>query len=166
MRVNIFDVNRERSNQRRNASGILNSSKDDDNSNSNWSTFALKVIPNSYNFNPLFLMLIPSIFIGIGYNSAENYFLKNLMITCGNALKICKYVLVSLKMYGKVRNSTSGNLLWVTFSKIFLIDSALTIPKPFTWTKPRNLNSWSRVWVHASISSEKDYLWFKFWPKY
>ena len=71
-----------------NTSEVLNSSKDDDNSQGNWSKFALKVIPNSYNFNPLSVMLISSIAIGIGYNSVDNCFLKNLMVTCDNALKM------------------------------------------------------------------------------
>ena len=35
----------------------------------------LNVITNSYNFNPLSLILIPSIDIGIGFNSVENCFL-------------------------------------------------------------------------------------------
>ena len=66
----------------------LNSLKDDDNARGKWSTLALKVIPNSCNFNPLSLMLIPSIDIGIGYNYLENCFLKNCLVTCGNVLKM------------------------------------------------------------------------------
>ena len=60
----------------RNASGVLNSSKDDNNSQVNWSMFALKVITNSDNLNPLSLILILSTDNGICYNSAENFFLK------------------------------------------------------------------------------------------
>ena len=51
--INISDINRKQSNQPENAGGILNSSKDDHNSQGNCSTFALTVIPNSYNFNLL-----------------------------------------------------------------------------------------------------------------
>ena len=57
----------------REAGDELNSSKDDDNAQGNWSTFALK-FPNSRNFNPLSLMLIPSIDIRIRYNFVENRF--------------------------------------------------------------------------------------------
>ena len=71
-----------------NTSEVLNNSKDDDNSQGNWSKFALNVIPNSYNFHPLSLMLISSIAIGIGYNSIDNCFLKSLMVIFDNALKM------------------------------------------------------------------------------
>ena len=151
----------------RKANGVLNSLKDDDNAQVNWSTFGLKVIPNCCNLNSLSLMLIPSIDIGIDYNSVEKCFLKNIMV---KRWKRYKYVLVSLKIYGKVYSSTSRNISWITFSKIFLIDSASTFQNPFTWIKLRNLNSTDRVQV--DVFSKKRKINFSlinnlnFWPKY
>ena len=74
----------------------------------------------------------------------ENCFLKNLMVTCGNALKMIQIC------------STSGSIFGITFSKIFLIDSASTFQNPFTWIKLRNLNS---IYLNSIFFRKTSVIW-------